>query len=104
MTKQEREAKLIDLKARQLMKQRDLENLDPEASTEETINAIVEEIKVIKDEIAEITKAEPEEETPAEAEEKAEEEDLSEEEIDKENEELIEEERKKMVKKLRNEK
>jgi len=100
MTKQEREGKLIDLKARQLMKQRQLDELDPNASTEETINAIVEEIKVIQDEIAEITNA-PTEEVPAEVEEKAEEneEEISQEEIDKENEELLEEERKKMANK-----
>lgn len=101
MTKQEREAKLIDLKARQLVKQRDLDNLDPEASTQETIDAIVEEIKDIKGQIDEIVNAETEEEEPAAdtTEEKAEEEELTEEEIDKENEELIEEERKKMTNK-----
>lgn len=100
MTKQERDDKLIDLKARQLMKQRQLDDLDPEASTEEVINAIVEEIKVIQDEIAEITNA-PVEGMPAEVvEQKAgEEEEVSQEEIDKENEELLEEERKKMANK-----
>lgn len=98
MTKQEREDKLIDLKARQLMMQRQLDDLDPNASTEETINAIVEEIKVIQDEIAEITNTEPTEEVSAEVEEKAEdEEELSQEDIDKEKEELLEEERKKMT-------
>lgn len=86
MTKKERESKLIDLKARQLVKQRQLDELDPEASTEEVINAIVEEIKVIQDEIDEITNEEPAEEMPTE-----------EEEIKKENEELLEEERKKMA-------
>ncbi len=99
MTKQEREDKLIDLKARQLMKQRQLDELDADASTEETINAIVEEIKVIQDEIAEITNTEPTEEQPVEVEQKAEEEELSEDEIKKENEELLEEERKKMTNK-----
>ena len=99
MTKQEREDKLIDLKARQLMKQRQLDELDPEASTEETINAIVEEIKVIQEEIAEITNTEPTDEMPAEVEQKADEEELSEEEIQKENEELLEEERKIMANK-----
>lgn len=103
MTKQEREEKLIDLKARQLMKQRQLDELSPDASTEETINAIVEEIKTIQDAIAEITNTQsdeevPAEEMPAEVEEKAEdEEEISQEEIDKENEELLEEERKKMT-------
>lgn len=103
MTKQEREEKLIDLKARQLMKQRQLDELSPDASTEETINAIVEEIKTIQDEIAEITNTQsdeevPAEEVPTEVEEKAEdEEEISQEEIDKENEELLEEERKKMA-------
>ena len=43
MTKQEREEKLIDLKARQLMKQRQLDELTPETSTEEAINVIVED-------------------------------------------------------------
>ena len=96
MTKQEREEKLIDLKARQLMKQRQLEELDPDASTEETVNAIVEEIKAIQVEIDELknvsTEEEPTEEMPAE--------DVpTEEEIKKENEELLEEEeRKKMAK------
>ena len=103
MTKQERDEKLIDLKARQLAKQRQLDELNPEASTEETINAIVEEIKVIQEEIAEIEKVVPVEETPAEepaeVEEKADEEELSQEEIDEENEELKEEEeRRKMSK------
>lgn len=104
MTKQERENKLIDLKARQLMKQRQLDELNPEASTEETINAIVEEIKVIQEEIAEIekvvpTEEVPTEEVPAEAEQKAEDEEISQEEIDEENESLKEEEeRRKMAK------
>lgn len=96
MTKQEREEKLIDLKARQLMKQRQLEELDPDASTEETVNAIVEEIQAMQVEIDELKNASteevPTEEMPAE--------DVpTEEEIKKENEELLEEEeRKKMTK------
>ena len=99
MTKQEREDKLIDLKARQLMKQRQLDELDPEASTEETINAIVEEIKGIQAEIEEIKNTESVEEQPAEVEEKAEEEELSQEEIDEENKELKEEEERKKMNK-----
>ena len=99
MTKQEREDKLIDLKARQLMKQRQLDELDPEASTEETINAIVEEIKGIQAEIEEIKNTESVEEQPAEVEEKADEEELSQEEIDEENKELKEEEERKTMNK-----
>lgn len=103
MTKQERDEKLIDLKARQLMKQRQIDELTPETSTEDAINVIVEEIKVLQDEIAEIEKVVPVEETPAEdnaeVEQKADEEELSQEEIDKENEELKEEEERRKMNK-----
>lgn len=93
MTK-DQESKLVDLKVRMTLKQRALEDAQPENTdvTElDKITAEIEEIKkeieAVENEIAETTKAE---------EEKAEEEAAEEEAIKNENEDLKEEERKKM--------
>lgn len=93
MTK-DQETKLVDLKARMLVKQRDLENANPDEMEESQLDEITAEIEKIKEEIAAVEKEIAETDKAEEV--KAEEEEAEEEAIKNENEDLIEEERKKM--------
>lgn len=86
----DQETKLVDLKARMLVKQRELENANPDEMEVSQLDEITAEIEKIKEEIAaveeEIAETDKAEEVKAEEEEA----------IKNENEDLIEEERKKM--------
>lgn len=93
MTK-DQETKLVDLKARMLVKQRDLENANPDEMEASQLDEITAEIEKIKEEIAAVEKEIAETDKAEEV--KAEEEEAEEEAIKNENEDLIEEERKKM--------
>ena len=92
MTK-DQEQKLVDLRVRMALKQRDLENANPDEMETNQLDEITAEIEQIKKDI-ETIEAEIAETDKAE-EQKAEEEKEEEEAIKNENEDLIEEERKK---------
>ena len=96
MTK-DQEKKLVDLRVRMALLQRDLENANPDEMETTELDNITAEIEQIKEELAAV------EATIAESdkaeEQKAEEEKEEEEAIKNENEDLIEEERKKMAEK-----
>lgn len=90
MTK-DQETKLVDLRVRQALKQRELENANPDKMETTDLDKITAELEQINEEIAAVV------EEIAEAD-KVEEEKVEEEEaIKEENEDLIEEERKKMA-------
>lgn len=89
----DQETKLVDLKARMLVKQRDLENANPDEMETTQLDELTAEIEQIKEEIAAVEAEIAETEQAEEV--KAEEEQEEEEAIQNENEDLIEEERKK---------
>lgn len=90
----DQETKLVDLKARMLVKQRELENANPDEMEASQLDEITAEIEKIKEDIAAVEKEIAETDKAEEI--KAEEEEAEEEAIKNENEDLIEEERKKM--------
>lgn len=94
MTK-DQETKLVDLKARMLVKQRELENANPDEMEASQLDEITAEIKKIKEEI--IAVEEEIAETDKAEEVKTEEEEAEEEAIKNENEDLIEEEERKKM-------
>lgn len=92
MTK-DQETKLVDLRVRMALKQRDLENANPDEMETSQLDELTAEIEQIKKDIEAVEAEIAETETAEEV--KAEEEKEEEEAIKNENEDLIEEERKK---------